>query len=99
MTCKDCVHYEPCFEYGNILDPLIGGVKCDSFKSKADYVEVEKVANMFAEQFGDCPCNFNSIDEWLPYVCEHNDVCECSVEAGWEQFIRHYEERIDNNAE
>lgn len=40
MTCKDCIHYEPCYEYGNILDPLGGGVKCDSFKNKADFVEV-----------------------------------------------------------
>ena len=39
-TCKDCIHYEPCYEYGNILDPLGGGVKCDSFKNKADFVEV-----------------------------------------------------------
>lgn len=39
-TCKDCLHYEPCFEYGNILDPAHGGVKCDSFKSSADVVEV-----------------------------------------------------------
>ena len=59
----------------------------------ADAVEVETVAKMFAEQFGDCPCNFNGIDEWLPYVCEHNNVCKCSVEAGWEQFIRHYGQR------
>lgn len=39
-TCKDCAHYEPCFDYGNILDPAHGGVKCDSFKSSADVVEV-----------------------------------------------------------
>lgn len=39
-TCKDCLHYEPCYEYGNILDPAHGGVKCDSFKSSADVVEV-----------------------------------------------------------
>ena len=40
-NCKDCIHYEPCFEYGNILDPIHGGVKCDSFKSTADVVEVK----------------------------------------------------------
>ena len=40
MTCKECVHYVPCYEYGNILDPIHGGVKCDSFKSAADVVEV-----------------------------------------------------------
>ena len=41
MTCKDCIHYEPCFEYGNILDPIHGGVICNSFKNKADYIEVK----------------------------------------------------------
>jgi hypothetical protein len=40
MSCKECVHYVPCYEYGNILDPIHGGVKCDSFKSAADMVEV-----------------------------------------------------------
>ena len=40
-TCKDCLHYEPCFEYGNILNPIHGGVTCDSFKSAADMVEVK----------------------------------------------------------
>jgi hypothetical protein len=40
QSCKECAHYEPCFDYGNILDPAHGGVKCDSFKSSADVVEV-----------------------------------------------------------
>ncbi len=40
-TCKDCIHYEACFEYGNILDPIHGGVICDSFKNKADIAEVQ----------------------------------------------------------
>lgn len=39
-TCKDCLHYEPCNDYGNILDPAHGGVKCDSFKPSADVIEV-----------------------------------------------------------
>lgn len=39
-SCKECIHYEPCFEYGNILDPVHGGVICDSFKSADDVVEV-----------------------------------------------------------
>lgn len=86
-SCKKCIHYNVCTdEYKNRL-------RCADYKDEADFVEVETVAKMFAEQFGDCPCNFNGIDEWLPYVCEHNNVCKCSVEAGWEQFIRHYGKR------
>ena len=41
--CKDCIHYEPCYEYGNILDPIHGGVKCDSFKSAADVAPKSEV--------------------------------------------------------
>lgn len=40
-SCMECIHYEPCYEYGNILDPIRGGVKCDSFKNKADFIEVK----------------------------------------------------------
>lgn len=42
-NCKDCIHYEPCFEYGNILDPIHGGVKCNSFKPAADVVSKSEV--------------------------------------------------------
>ena len=45
-NCKDCIHYEPCFEYGNILDPIHGGVKCDSFKSTADVVPKSEVERL-----------------------------------------------------
>jgi hypothetical protein len=41
MTCKDCLHYEPCYDYGNILDPLHGGITCVHFKNKVDYKEVK----------------------------------------------------------
>lgn len=93
-NCYECIHYYACSDVGDDgfcylkLDRT-----CKHFKHKADFVEVKKAAEMFAEQFGYCPCNFNNIDEWLPYICEHSNVCECSVQAGWEQFIRHYGER------
>lgn len=38
--CKDCVHYEPCLEYGNILDPIHGGLICDDFKDRSKFVEL-----------------------------------------------------------
>jgi hypothetical protein len=44
-NCKDCIHYEPCYEYGNILDPIHGGVKCDSFKPTADVAPKSEVEN------------------------------------------------------
>ena len=80
MTCKDCVHEKPCFEYGNILDPLSGGVICDSFKNKADFVEVVRcsecrfnVANMEKDEYDttdysgeDIVCSYFMTDGMLP---------------------------------
>ena len=64
MTCKDCIHYEPCYEYGNILDPLGGGVKCDSFKNKADFVEVVRCKD----------CKFLIQEESTCAICTHDIV-------------------------
>ena len=61
--CKDCIHYEPCYEYGNILDPIHGGVICDSFKLASDVVEVvrckdckycEHINDEFAKDWYQC---------------------------------------------
>ena len=56
-----------------------------------------EVACMLAELFGDtCACNYNSIDEWLPLVCDFKDICPNTVGvACWEQFLKHYGERKD----
>ena len=103
-TCKDCLHIELC-QYNTYQEAHYFGkdekiyitiknrCACKFFKPATDVVEVKKVAEIFAEQFGDCPCNFNNIDEWLPYVCDHHNACDCSIKEGWEQFIRHYRER------
>ena len=48
--CKECIHYEPCFDYGNILDPIHGGVICDSFSSAADVVPKSEVAREIFEE-------------------------------------------------
>lgn len=54
-----------------------------------------EVACILAELFGDaCACNYNSIDEWLPLVCDFKDICPNTVGvACWEQFLTHYGER------
>lgn len=48
-TCKECIHYEPCYEYGNILDAIHGGVECDSFKSTADIAPKSEVEELEKE--------------------------------------------------
>ena len=50
-----------------------------------------EVAVILADAFGDdCACNFNGIDEWLPYLCELQEACPypCGV-ACWEQYLKH----------
>ncbi len=60
----------------------------------ADVVPVVKAAEILNDAFGnDYPCNFNNIDEWLPYVCEYANTCDCSSVKCWEQLIKHYGER------
>lgn len=57
-------------------------------------VEVVKVAEILSNAFGnDYPCNFYGIDEWLPYLCEYANTCDCSSVKCWEQLIKHYGER------
>ena len=50
-----------------------------------------EVAEIIADLFGDtCACNFNGIDEWLPFKCELIKSCPntCGV-ACWEQYLKY----------
>ena len=50
-----------------------------------------EVAVIIANLFGDdCACNFNDIDEWLPFKCELIESCPnpCGV-ACWEQYLKY----------
>ena len=50
-----------------------------------------EVAEIIADLFGDtCACNFNDIDEWLPFKCELLDACPnpCGVTC-WEQYLKY----------
>ena len=40
VTCRDCYHWGVCDGFGFVLDPIHGGVICDSFVKAADVVEV-----------------------------------------------------------
>lgn len=61
-------------------------------KGYADGIkELDKFISIIAEIF-DCPCNFSPI-EWLPYVCDYRDECDCGYKECWKQFLKHYDER------
>lgn len=68
----------------------------------ADVVEVDDVAKILTWLFADyCPCNYNSIDEWLPYVCELSNECPSPKDelVCWKQFIKHHKAKMDGGAE
>lgn len=56
-----------------------------------------EVACILAEVMGDdCACDFNSIDEWLPEMCELQDACpRPSGVACWEQYLKYRETKMD----
>lgn len=98
MSCKDCLHEDVCkIRHFPSMFGLTGD-GCPDFKNKADVVEVSKAAEILDDAFGnDYPCNFNNIDEWLPYLCEYANTCDCSSVKCWEQLIKHYDERKCDN--
>ena len=50
-----------------------------------------EVAVIIADLFGDnCACNFNDIDEWLPFKCELVDSCPNTYGVTcWEQYLKY----------
>ena len=55
------------------------------------FYTAHEVAVIIADLFGDnCACNFNDIDEWLPFKCELLEFCPnpCGV-ACWEQYLKY----------
>ena len=58
-----------------------------------------EVAEIIADLFGDaCACNFNIIDEWLPFVCELQDACPHPVGvACWEQYLKYRDAKMDGD--
>ena len=99
MTCKDCDRQIVCRYYTQWINvEQTKTDRCQYFKNKADVVEVKKAAEILDEAFGnDYPCNFKDMDEWLPYLCEYGNTCDCSSVKCWEQLIKHYDERGADN--
>lgn len=57
----------------------------------------DEVAEILEEQYYDaCACNYNSNDEWLPFVCQYtNTECPNPKEKNgcWKEWLRHRKER------
>lgn len=68
----------------------------ESLRPKGRY-NAHEVAEIIAELFGDCcACNFNGIDEWLPFKCELVDACPNTVGvACWEQYLKYRDTKME----
>ena len=55
------------------------------------FYTANEVAEIIEDLFGDtCACNFNGIDEWLPFKCELLDSCPNTYGvACWEQYLKY----------
>ena len=55
--CINCMSYEICSYWGNMLDPIHGGVTCSMFKDKSKFLElpcaIGKTVYMVARRFDD----------------------------------------------
>ena len=51
-------------------------------------LSIDEIAEMVSE-ICDNPCNFSNTDEWLPYVCDYKDNCDCSNIECWKQYFKH----------
>ena len=97
-TMSVCVSADECSGMKSMQKRAIGALRD---VPAADVVEVDDVARMLTWFFDDhCPCNYNGIDEWLPYTCEILDECPDPKDkmACWKQFVKHYKRRRDGDA-
>ena len=64
--------------------------ECEANMENGLYTAHE-VAVIIADLFGDdCACNFNDIDEWLPFKCELIESCPNTYGvACWEQYLKY----------
>ena len=66
--CTDCIHHKLCYEYGEILDPIHGGVICEDFKHASNFVEVVRCK--------DCKYCDEKFSNWLGYhKCVEKNQC------------------------
>ena len=73
-------------------------LRCVETAPSVDAIPIDTVAEMLAELFGEeCCCNYNGIDEWLPFLCEYSDTCPDVIGKNgcWKQFIKHWRAKKD----
>lgn len=87
LSCRHCVHYEACHRRGK----EIPAESCRTFKNKDDIIGIQTAAEL-ASRLYDNPCNSCYAEEYLPYVCDYKDNCNCSNVECWKQYFKHFKE-------
>ena len=90
INCKKCIHYDICGDE-NIDDPAM--TFCANFINKENIIIIDEAAEL-ANKIYECPCNSSYTEEYLPYVCDYKDACNCSNVECWIQYFKHYRERF-----
>ena len=100
--CTDCKEYDQeqhcCHRYCKVIRETVDEIKQ---AERTGCWNNHQVACLLAELFGDtCACNYNGIDEWLPEVCDFQDICPRTVGvACWEQFLKHRKRMVGDDNE
>lgn len=56
----------------------------------AEVMTYTEIAEMLNDLFGDpCPCDYNGIDEWLPFECKFEECPQPGETRCWEEYLRH----------
>ena len=89
VNCKKCIHYNICYNESRD-DPAM--IFCADFLDK-EYVITIDEASELTNKIYECPCNSSYAEEYLPYVCDHKDTCNCSNVECWVQYFKHFRYR------
>ena len=91
MNCKKCIHYNICCaEHRD--DPAM--TFCADFVNKEYVITIDEAADL-ANRVYDNPCDNPYTEEYLPYVCDHKDTCNCSNVECWVQYFKHFKHYKD----
>lgn len=97
MTCKDCVHYELCFDYTHLKHskslPDNREDVCEHFKNKANFVELPlKIGDKFYTKYG-----YSATVESIRLFPD-GDIVFCGGNKGTKDYIPFHSKEIGEYA-
>lgn len=84
---KDEYYYRAGAAYSTIFERMAEALDKTQTAEVMTYTEI---AEMLNDLFGDpCPCDYNGIDEWLPFGCKYEKCPQPGDARCWEEYLRH----------